>query len=105
MEVVGAPVSAVDAVGAVVLGVVIVVVGAVVVSCSFDRPGGATGALLVGGVAVVVIVVAGSAGGAPCASWMMPQTITAIRAAMRMPHPTSAMGVRQPGTGCGDSAS
>ncbi|VAZ71164.1 hypothetical protein LAUMK4_00328 [Mycobacterium persicum] len=63
--------------------VVVVVVGAVVV---------------VGGMVVVVTVVVTDAGvGRPCASWMMPYTITAMRAAISTPQPTNASGLRHPG--------
>lgn len=67
----------------VVVVVRVVVVGAVVV---------------VGGMVVVVTVVVTDAGvGRPCASWMMPYTITAMRAAISTPQPTNASGLRHPG--------
>ncbi len=68
----------------VVVVVRVVVVGAVVV---------------VGGVVVVTVVVTDAGVGRPCASWMMPYTISAMRAAISTPHPTNASGLRHPGVG------
>ncbi len=83
--VVGVPVSVVVGVGVVDV-VPVSVVGVVVV-------------------VVVVVVVAGACVGAPWASWMMPQMISPIRTAMRTPHPTNAIGLRQPGMGsCGSGS-
>lgn len=77
------PVVVGEVVVVVVVVVRVVVVGAVVV---------------VGGMVVVVTVVVTDAGvGRPCASWMMPYTITAMRAAISTPQPTNASGLRHPG--------
>ncbi|MDX6502142.1 MAG: hypothetical protein QOG23_5402, partial [Blastocatellia bacterium] len=86
-------VSLEDAVGASVVGVVVV--------CALDcEAGGVVVAALDGRVVVVAGVGAiGFCGGAPWTSWMMPQMISAIRTAMRMPHPDNAIGLRQPGIG------
>ncbi len=72
--------------------------------------GGTTGETLDGGDSVdvggvVITMGAGSCGGAPWASWMMPQTISAIRMAIRVPQPANAMGLRQPGIGSESSGS
>lgn len=88
------------------VGISVVIVGADswYVCCGV---GGTTGATLDGGgvVAVGAMVMAGSCGGAPRASWIMPQTINAIRIAIRVPQPANAIGVRQPGIGSSSSGS
>ncbi|WP_075546369.1 hypothetical protein [Mycobacterium persicum] len=78
-------------VGVVLVVVVVVVGGEVVVVVVGD-------VVVVGGMVVVVTVVVTDAGvGRPCASWMMPYTITAMRAAISTPQPTNASGLRHPG--------
>lgn len=86
-------VGAVVVVGVVVVGVVVVVVvGRVVVV--------GTVVVVVGEVVVTVTVVVTDAGvGRPWASWMMPYTISAMRAAISTPQPANASGLRHPGVG------
>lgn len=108
----GGVVVLVDALGYVLdgAGFSVMIVGVV---CSGVRTvvDGTTGGALDGGNVVVVVVlgvmvVAGSCGGAPCASWMMPQMISAIRTTISTPHPAIAIGLRQPGIGsCGSGCS
>jgi hypothetical protein len=93
--VVGVPEFSLDAVGASAAG--------------WSRVGGATGAALDGGVVEVfevmvgAMVVAGSCGGAPGTSCTMPQMISPSRTAVSTPHPTNAIGLRQPGIGSSGS--
>lgn len=84
----------------VVLVVVVVVVGGevVVVVVVVVRVVVVGAVVVVGGMVVVVTVVVTDAGvGRPRASWMMPYTITAMRAAISTPQPTNASGLRHPG--------
>jgi hypothetical protein len=91
------------------VGISVVIVGADsrYVCCGV---GGTTGATLDGGDSVdvggvVIKMGAGSCGGAPRASWIMPQTINAIRTAIRVAQPANAIGLRQPGIGSSSSGS
>jgi hypothetical protein len=87
-------------------GALVVVARSVVVGVvegeSLSVDGGAVPAVV--GVTVVVaggavgVVVTADGVARSWASWSMPQTMTAIRKAMSTAQPTSAIGLRQPGT-------
>jgi hypothetical protein len=82
--------------GALVVVAVSVVVVGVVDGVSLSVDGGVVVAVVAGGAVVVVVTAEGIA--RSWASWSMPQTITAIRNAISTAQPTSAIGLRQPGT-------